>query len=153
MKGRRAAGPSREALSSRPALQPDPPMPASRSSRPSLLARSGLALFAAACALPAVSAAEPWPVVGQQGLVRMVIVPAELAADQAAYEAQIARLCEPERTCFLNFYTNSSGAPVAMPLPDAISHEATATYRRSMKNGVQVFLWSCRLQVPGRECF
>jgi hypothetical protein len=40
-----------------------------------------------------------------------------------------------------------------MPLPAAIANEATATYRRSVKNGLQVFMWSCRLKVPGSECF
>jgi len=96
---------------------------------------------------------DAWRVIGQQGLVRFVIVPAERAVDQAAYEEQIVKLCDPERTCFLNFYTNSTSADPTVPLPDAIANEATATYRRSMKNGVQVFLWSCRLKIPGHECF
>lgn len=111
-------------------------------------------LAAAALALPAAAtAADNWPVAGRQGLVRIVIVPAASAGDQAAYEQQIENLCEPERTCFLNFYTNSTGATPTVPLPDAIAHEATATYRRSMKNGVQIFLWSCRMKKPARECF
>lgn len=96
---------------------------------------------------------DAWRVIGQQGLVRFVVVPAEMAVDQAAYEEQIVKLCAPERTCFLNFYTNSTNADPTVPLPDAIANEATATYRRSMKNGVQVFLWSCRLKIPGHECF
>ncbi|HTT11280.1 MAG TPA: hypothetical protein VMG60_10360 [Burkholderiaceae bacterium] len=96
---------------------------------------------------------DAWTVAGQQGLVHFVVVPVEQAGDQAAYERAIASLCEPERTCFLNFYTNSSGASVGVPLPDAIASEATATYRRSMKNGVQIFMWSCRMQIPGKECF
>ena len=45
--------------------------------------------------------------------MRFVIVPAAQAGDAAAYQREIAKLCEPERTCFLNFYTNASGAPVA----------------------------------------
>ena len=97
--------------------------------------------------------ADAWPVAGQQGLVRFVIVPMEQAADRAAYERQIQSLCNPERTCFLNFYTNSSGITPAVPLPDAVANEATATYRRSMKNGVQVFKWSCRTKPSEQECF
>ncbi|WP_199873495.1 hypothetical protein [Ideonella sp. A 288] len=101
------------------------------------------------------SAAEvdAWLVAGQQGLVRFVIVPVALAADQPAYERQIGSLCDPERTCFLNFYTNSTGAPVAVPLPDAIASEATATFRRSMKNGAERFMWSCRLKLVVKDCF
>lgn len=96
---------------------------------------------------------EAWPVAGQQGLVRFVIVPVAQASDTEAYGRQVKLLCEPERTCFLNFYTNASGAAVAMPLPDAITSEATATYRRSAKQGAERFLWSCRLKMPQPECF
>jgi hypothetical protein len=119
--------------------------------------RLGLASFGATllalCSGPAAASDAAWPVAGQQGLVRFVIVPAEKVADQAAYEEQVGRLCEPDRTCFLNFYTNSSGAAAEVPLPEAIANEATATYRRSMKNGVQLFTWSCRLKLPGKDCF
>jgi hypothetical protein len=94
-----------------------------------------------------------WPVAGQQGLVRFVIVPADQARDPAAYAHQIQALCEPERTCFLNFYTNSTGAAVVMPLPDAIDHEATAIFRRSAKQGAERLRWSCRLQQPDEGCF
>ena len=115
------------------------------------------ALLVAASLLPGAArtwAAETkgWTVLGQQGLVRFVIVPMEQAADKGAYEREIVALCEPERTCFLNFYTNSTRAVAELPLPDAISNEATATYRRSMKNGVQIFSWSCRMKMPG-DCF
>ena len=94
-----------------------------------------------------------WTAVGQQGLVRFVIVPDAQARDRAAYAQQVALLCEPERTCFLNFYTNSTGAAVALPLPDAIDREATAVYRRSAKQGAERFQWSCRLQVSQEPCF
>lgn len=96
---------------------------------------------------------EPWAVAGQQGLVRLVIVPAALARDEQAYVRQLPKLCEPDRTCFLNFYTNSTGAALAVPLPDAIANEATATFRRSSKQGAERFLWSCRLKMPQEGCF
>ena len=114
----------------------------------------GLALAAALLVATTTAAAEDaWPVAGQQGLVRFVIVPAAQAGDAEAYQRQVAKLCEPERTCFLNFYTNSSGAAVAVPLPDAIAAEATATFRRSAKQGAERFLWSCRMKMPQQECF
>jgi hypothetical protein len=96
---------------------------------------------------------EAWPVAGQQGVVRAVIVPRGLERDRAAYARQIARLCEPDRTCFLNFHSNSTGAALAMPLPDAIASEATATFRRSAKQGAERFQWSCRLQMAEEGCF
>jgi hypothetical protein len=113
-----------------------------------LLASLALAVLTAAQAAP-----EPWPVAGQQGLVRFVIVPAPLAADREAYRGQTQLLCEPERTCFLNFYTNTSGAAVAVPLPDAIDKEATAVFRRSAKQGAEKFMWSCRMKFAGEPCF
>ncbi|HEY6512987.1 MAG TPA: hypothetical protein VI032_13465 [Burkholderiaceae bacterium] len=128
-----------------PATQHDP-------ARRSLVAvLSTLAMLSVMVASAA--SAEAWPVIGQQGLVRLVVVPQDKATDQAAYEAQVLRLCDPERTCFLNFYTNSTGAAAVVPLPDAIANEATATYRRSMKNGVQVLTWSCRLKIRSQQCF
>lgn len=112
-----------------------------------------LIALGAAVALTLAAAEERWMVAGQQGLVRLVIVPAGQGADRAAYDAQIARLCEPERTCFLNFYANSTGAPVEVPLPDAIAREATAIFRRSAKQQAELFRWSCRLQVGREDCF
>jgi hypothetical protein len=94
-----------------------------------------------------------WAVAGQQGLVRFIIVPQDKARERDAYEAQIKKLCEPDRTCFLNFYTNSKNAPLSVPLPDAIEQEATATFRRSSKQGAARFQWSCRLKVTTDPCF
>ena len=101
----------------------------------------------------AATSAEPWFVAGRQGLVQVVIVPATFATDRSAYDQQIPRLCEPERTCFINFYTNSTGAVPTVPVPEVIASEATATYRRSSKNGVQVFQWSCRMKLSAQDCF
>jgi hypothetical protein len=99
------------------------------------------------------AADDAWTVAGQQGVVRLVIVPMGLEKDTEAYARQVARLCEPEHTCFLNFYTNSTGAPLAVPLPDAIANEATATFRRSTKRGAERFQWSCRLKLAQEGCF
>jgi hypothetical protein len=96
---------------------------------------------------------ETWQVVGRQGLLQVVIVPRDKATQAAAYRAQIAKLCPADRTCFINFFTNSSGATAALPLPDTIAAEATARFRRSTKNGVELLQWSCRLGFPGGDCF
>ncbi len=115
-------------------------------------ARTLAATLAALLAAP-LAADEAWTLAGQQGLVRYVIVPVSQARDAEAYRRQLERVCEPERTCFVNFYTNSTGAAVALPLPEAIAAEATATYRRSAKQGAERFLWSCRMKMPQQECF
>lgn len=115
------------------------------------------ALQAQAAPAPAGSAAsapvEPWVVVGRQGVMLHVIVPTALARDEPAYERQLPLLCEPERTCFINFYTNSTNAPLTLPLPDVIEHEFTAIYRKSVKRASEGIRFSCRLQVDPTNCF
>ena len=94
-----------------------------------------------------------WTVMGRQGIVLMVLVPPAEAKDEAAYEREIAAICKEELNCFLNFYTNSRNVPVAVPLPDEIEHEVTATYRKTYKKGVPLFTWSCRMQMIADSCF
>jgi hypothetical protein len=97
----------------------------------------------------------PWQVVGAQGLLQVVIVPKAFVRDSAAYKAEITRLCPPERACFINFYENTNDVKAELPLPDAIAAEVTARFRRSMKNGAELFQWSCRVDVQTSDtpCF
>ncbi len=101
----------------------------------------------------AAAAETPWPEVGRQGLVRVVIVPVEQARDRAAYARQIALLCPGTETCFVNFFSNSTGAELALPLPDAVAREATVVYRRSAKQQAELFRWACRLEIDPAGCF
>ena len=108
------------------------------------------------CAMIAVNAEAGdagWQVVGQQGILLHVVVPAEQARDRAAYQRQVPALCGSRETCFVNFYTNSTGAAAAIPLPAPIADEATAVLRRSAKQGVDGFRWSCRMAMPEPNCF
>ena len=102
---------------------------------------------------PAPQTLGTWPVVGRQGIIKIVIVPIDAAHDRSAYDREIATICQLDQSCFINFYSNSSGAPVGMPLPDAISGEATAIFRRSVKQAGEFFRWSCRLGLPDGDCF
>jgi hypothetical protein len=97
--------------------------------------------------------AATWEVAGRQGIIRLVIVPMSQAQDRKAYDPQITALCKGQETCFINFFTNSTKAPVTVPLPDAIDKEATAVLRRSAKQGVDSFRWSCRMKKPEPNCF
>jgi hypothetical protein len=116
-----------------------------------LLLRAGFGLLL--CHGAAGAPPDPWPLAGQQGILRFVIVPTELARDRAAYAQQIDILCAPGQSCFLNFYTNTTGAALAVPLPDVIDQEATAVFRRSMKQAAELMRWSCRLQLAPADCF
>jgi len=114
---------------------------------------AALGFSAAALATAQMPAAASWEVAGRQGLMQFVIVPAGLAGDRDAYTRQVALLCQPQMSCFLNFFTNSTGAPLAMPLPDAIAKEPTALFRRSTKQGAELFRWSCRMGKDEGNCF
>lgn len=96
---------------------------------------------------------KPWTELGRQGLTRIVIVPLAHAADREAYARQLQRLCVGNETCFINFYTNSRGVELALPLPDAVSSEPTAVFRRSAKQGAELMRFSCRLQLDTVNCF
>jgi hypothetical protein len=138
-----------------PALPAAPPrrLARPRPGAPAAWSRWAVAGLAGLAVSGAAAADEgPWPVAGYQGLLQVVIVPAAQATDMAAYKTQIARLCPGDRTCFVNFFTNSTGAKAELPLPDAIAEESTARFRRSTKNGAELFQWSCRLRLGG-ECF
>ncbi len=101
----------------------------------------------------AVAGPEPWTVAGRQGMILQVIVPVAQAKERGAYQQQIEALCRGRETCFVNFYTNSRGVPLAVPLPDEIANEPTAVLRRSAKQGTEGFRWSCRLALPEPDCF
>jgi len=115
-------------------------------------------------ALPASAAAGPtpgtgaanspgWQVVGRQGIVRIVIVPVKEATDPAAYAREIDHLCEAGQTCFVNFYTNRTDAPVSVPLSAEVADQAVAVFRRSMKAGAEMMQYACSLKIPNVECF
>ena len=108
---------------------------------------------AAGVGAAATDSGSAWVVAGRQGVIAHVIVPAALARDRAAYAKEIESICAGRETCFVNFYTNTRGAALEVPLPEAISHEATAVLRRSAKQGAEGFRWSCRLAMPEPDCF
>jgi hypothetical protein len=99
------------------------------------------------------AAGAAWEVAGRQGLIQVVIVPQAQARDREAYARQVALLCQPQLTCFINFFSNSTGAPLSVPLPDAIAKEPTALFRRSTKQGAELFRWSCRMGSDEGNCF
>lgn len=96
---------------------------------------------------------EYWQLAGTQGVVRVVIVPPDRVRDVDGYRRQIDHLCPAAETCFVNFHTNSTGADVTLPLPDAIAREVTARFRRSAKVGRELFEWNCNLKIEDAPCF
>jgi len=120
---------------------------------PSRLKTALLLVLGLAPVLVASAEDKPWAELGRQGLTRIVIVPLAQAADRDAYARQLVRLCPGTESCFINFYTNSRGVDLALPLPDEVATEATAVYRRSAKQGAELMRFSCRLQLDTVACF
>lgn len=138
-----------------PFLRPCAPLrrqPAAAAGAMASLAVAAALLLADAASAQADDAVR-WPVVGRQGIVQIVVVPQASVTDAAAYQAQIARLCPAGQTCFINFHANPQGAALELPLAESIAAAATARFRRSAKNGVEVLQWSCRLGLMAGECF
>lgn len=129
------------------------PIPVRRSAGAAAVPVLALALLLGAAWPVGAQQPEPWAVAGRQGVIQVVIVPTDQARDREAYAQQIGLLCQPQATCFINFFTNSTGAEAAVPLPDAISHEATAVFRRSVKQAGEYFRWSCRMGLDAGNCF
>ncbi len=123
-----------------------------RAVRTALLALATTLLASAPVLAPA-QPASPWEIAGRQGLIQVVIVPPAQLRNRAAYAQQVGLLCAPQVTCFINFFSNSTGAPVGVPLPDAIAREPTAIFRRSAKQGAETFRWSCRMGSDEGNCF
>ena len=113
--------------------------------------RRTLLLVAGLATAPAAAAPADWQLAGSLGMLQFVVVSEARARDRALYDEAIAALCQS--TCFLRFFTNSANAPVEVPLPDAILAEPTAMYQRSAKQANEIFQWSCRLGMPGGNCF
>lgn len=104
-------------------------------------------------AVPAQAGEPAWQPAGSLGMLQFVVVSEARARDRALYDEAVAALCPAGATCFLRFFTNSAGVPLSMPLPDAVLAEPTAMFQRSAKQGNELFQWSCRLAMPGGNCF
>jgi hypothetical protein len=104
-------------------------------------------------AKPAPPVVTDWQLAGSLGMLQFIVVPEARSRDRAWYGAVVAQACPEQTTCFLRFFTNSTNAPLQVPLPDAILHEQTAMFQRSMKAGRELFQFSCRLGVAEPECF
>lgn len=111
-----------------------------------------LALPGLAQAQAQTSSGPGWQVAGSLGLLQFVVVSGERIRQREFYDEVIAARCPPDTTCFVRFFTNATGAPVALPLADAILAEPAASFQRSAKQSNEVFEWSCRLGLPG-NCF
>jgi hypothetical protein len=117
-----------------------------------------LCALVAALALQGAAVAEPpvadWQLAGRLGLLQFIVVPEASARDRAYYDRIIEDVCSDETaSCFLRFFSNSRGATLTFPLPDAVLAEPTVSFQRSAKHQREQFQWSCRLQLAESSCF
>lgn len=111
----------------------------------------------AACLLPAATRADGpdnWALVGRLGLLQFVVVPEAFAREGDYYRRIIDEVCADKvASCFVRFFTNSTGAKLDFPLPDAVLNEPTVMFQRSAKHQREQFQWSCRLGMAESSCF
>lgn len=108
-----------------------------------------------AFALLALAACEDKPeysVIGTQGMMKAVSVPAERADDRDHYQQIIAAKCPRSGICILSFFVGLSS--VSYPLSDAALEAQTAQYNRNPNSRMDRLLLACRLgDIPADECF
>ena len=92
-------------------------------------------------------------VAGNLGMMQFVIVPLGKSKNLEFYKNTIKQLCEDKKTCFLNFFTNSTNQKISFPLNDKILSEPTLMFKKSAKHQNTSFEWSCRLNLAVKNCF
>ncbi len=113
-----------------------------------------LAAIAALSPAAAADSASDWQLAGRLGLLQFIVVPEASAQDRAYYDRIIEEVCADRgSSCFLRFFTNSTGAKLDFPLPDVVLNEPTVMFQRSAKHQQEQFQWSCRLRRAASTCF
>jgi len=92
-------------------------------------------------------------VAGSLGIMQFVIVPLGKSKNLEFYKSTIKQLCKNKKTCFLNFFTNSTNQKISFPLNDKILAEPTLMFKKSAKHQNTSFEWSCRLNLAVKNCF
>ena len=109
------------------------------------------------CLLPsAVRADDPdnWTLAGRLGLLQFVVVPEASARDGDYYRRILDEVCADKvASCFVRFFTNSTGAKLDFPLLDAVLNEPTVMFQRSAKHQREQFQGNCRLGMAESSCF
>jgi len=93
-----------------------------------------------------------YSVIGMQGAMKAVSVPAESAANIGYYREVIEAECPRSRICIMSFFVGPSS--VSWPLTDSMVEAQTAQYNRNPNSGMDRLLLACRLVDGGAsECF
>lgn len=107
-----------------------------------------LALFA----LTACNDKPEYSVIGAQGKMKAIGIPAERVEDQEHYQRIIDAECPQDGFCILSFFVGLSS--VSYPLSDTTLTAQTAQYNRNPNSGMDRLLLACRLgDIPADECF
>jgi hypothetical protein len=106
------------------------------------------------CALLALAACKEkaeYSIIGGQGTLKAVSVPASRAGDMDHYKQIIDAECPRRGICILSFFVGLSS--VNYPLSDAALEAQTAQYNRNTNTGMDRLLLACRLpEASAGEC-
>lgn len=93
-----------------------------------------------------------YSLIGTQGMMKAISVPAERADDRENYQRIIEAECPRRGFCMLWFFEGLSS--VSYPLSDADAEAQTAQYNRNPNSGMDQLLLACRLgDFPADQCF
>lgn len=112
-----------------------------------LLLVIGTLLFVAAC-----KDKPEYTVIGTQGSMRAISIPAGEASSLDYYREVVETECPRSGICIISFFVGISS--VTWPLSDTAVAAQTAQYNRNPNSGLDRLLLSCRLASSGTdECF
>lgn len=110
------------------------------------------ALTFAIFALTACEDKPEYSVIGQQGNLKAIAIPAEFAADREYYQRIVNAQCPRSGICMLMFFTGLTS--VSYPMSDAVMQAQTADYRRNPNSGLDRLTLACRLdEAQSSDCF
>ncbi len=82
-----------------------------------------------------VSSLPAYKLMGTQGVIRLVVMPSDLAEDREAHLRVAHHLCSGQRVCQVTFWIDESKAPRTLPMTDAQAAAVRASYNLNKNTG------------------
>ena len=110
-------------------------------------------LFGVIACLPMRAEAKDWEFVATQGLMKIVVIEKQREGSRETYQDAIDHLCQPNKYCLLNFWSEKNFVPKKFPMSDAEADAKVAQFIRNPNTNFEQFLWNCRIRNDPKECF
>ena len=84
-----------------------------------------------------------WELVGQQGDMRFVFIPAAHSDSKSEYHMAVGSLCAGKTHCYVNFWQDRAKTPSSLPLTDEQVAAQVAGYIMNTARGKSHWAWKC----------